>query len=84
MTDQYDTLLRHIIENEGMLLPAQEAGVKYLGYPTSTAAGQALWRGTYPVPVIRLPGRKPEIWVRATDLVAWLASLAAEQAGGAA
>ena len=82
--DMYTCMLRDIVARDGMLLPAADAGVRYLGYPTIRAASMALYRGAFPVPVVRLQGRKTEHWVRATDLVTWLAGLPAEQAGGAA
>lgn len=47
---------------------------KLLGYPSLAALRQSIHRGTSPVPVLRLPGRR-SYYCRTRDLARYLAEL---------
>lgn len=80
MTESVRDLHEMIVESDGELIPAVKAGVRWLGYGSEDAAKQALYRGVYPLPVIRIPGRRPALHVRAKEVARWLQKLTADAA----
>jgi hypothetical protein len=49
-------VLSHIIERYGLLIGGMDLA-RLLGYPTTSALSQAIYRGSCPVPVTKVQGR---------------------------
>jgi hypothetical protein len=63
-------LNEELVKRFGLLLPSADL-VKILGYGTPNAFHQAISRGTVPVPLMRLAGRRGR-FALARDVAQWL------------